>query len=66
MATFENSSHVTSATWEAGTLLVTFKNGSQYEFWDVPPGLLPEWESAQSAGKFFNAEIKGKYQGAKV
>jgi hypothetical protein len=66
VAIFENSSHIREANWNDGVLTVRFASGPIYEFYDVPPGLLPEWESAPSAGKFFNTEVKNRYQGAKV
>jgi hypothetical protein len=66
MATFENSSHIAAADWDGGVLLVTFKNGARYEFYDVPSSILQEMQVAPSAGKFFNSEIKGRYESAKV
>jgi len=66
MATFENSSHVKEATWEGGILLVTFKGGERYEYYDVPSSILQEWLAAPSAGKFLNAEIKSQFESAKV
>jgi KTSC domain len=66
MATFENSSHIREANWDGGVLTVTFKGGERYEFYDVPSALLQEMQAAPSAGRFFNSEIKGRYESAKV
>jgi len=61
--TFEKSSHLAGATFDAarGALRVTFRGGAVYEYRDVPP---VAWEGlcrADSAGKFLAAEIKPAY-----
>jgi hypothetical protein len=66
MATFENSSHIAEANWESGTLLVKFKNGDMWEYWDVPNGIFQEMQAAPSAGKFFLQNVRGQFEGAKV
>lgn len=49
-----------------GTLLVTFKGGSKYEYIDVPESVARALVAAESPGKFLNSEIKGKYAYKKV
>lgn len=54
------SSHITGATCDEETqeLVVSFKNGS-YSYQSVPPEIAEAFESAPSAGKYFDANIKG-------
>lgn len=44
------------------SLIITFTNDKKYEYKEVPP---EKWEglcSAESAGKYFNAEIKNSFK----
>jgi len=43
-------------------MLVTFKSGSTYQYVEVPHKVFDELVSAESAGKYFAANIKGKYE----
>ena len=42
-------------------LRVQFKNGSVYEYQDVPKEIYEALEMAASIGKFFSASIRSKY-----
>ena len=47
-------------------LLVRFKSGYVYKYFNVPDYVVNEFEDAPSLGKFFNSEIKNKYPTALV
>lgn len=67
--TFANkSSNITSATYDAdsGILTITFNSGGTYEYHGVPQHLADEFATAASPGKFFHANIKGKYEAGRA
>lgn len=43
-----------------------FKNGSVYRYYGVQPGVYDELINAESVGKYFNANVKSKYNFLKV
>ena len=44
-------------------LFVTFRaSGDTYRYFDVPYSVFLNLQIAESAGKYFNSEIKGKYK----
>lgn len=45
-----------------GTLIVEFRRGGKYEFFDVPSEVIRDFVAAESAGKFFNQNIRGHYR----
>ena len=47
------------------TLTVEFKNGSRYNYYDVPQHIFDGMKSADSKGTYLNAEIKGIYRYAR-
>lgn len=49
-----------------GILIVTFANGGKYEYAKVPQDQAEAFANAESPGKFFAREIKGKYEFKKV
>jgi hypothetical protein len=52
---------------EEGVVRVTFKStGAVHEYDGIPAVLFNQWTQAESAGKFFHANIKGKYESRKV
>jgi len=53
-------------TPELETLEVQFKNGGVYQFFNVPAFMKERLMTADSLGRFFNAEIKGHYPEAKL
>ena len=44
-----------------GTIIVEFVNGGKYEYFGVPLVVIQEFVGASSVGKFFNENIRGKY-----
>jgi len=60
------SSNIKAAGFDGGTLRVRFGTGTEYEYFKVKPEVFQEFMSAKSQGKYFNANIRGKYEGAKV
>lgn len=53
------SSQIKAIGHEGTTLTVEFKNGSVYEYANVPPTLHQHLMGAESVGKFFSQYIKG-------
>ena len=51
---------------DTSTLELEFKNGAVWQYFDFPESLWYEFETAESKGKFFHAEIKNQYSEAKV
>ncbi|MBW2605012.1 MAG: KTSC domain-containing protein [Deltaproteobacteria bacterium] len=47
------------------TLTVEFNSGSRYNYYDVPQHVYNGMKSAESKGKYFNAEIKSVYRYAR-
>ena len=47
------------------TLTVEFKSGTRYNYYDVPQHIFEGMESADSKGKYLNANIKGVYRYAR-
>jgi hypothetical protein len=63
----ENSSNVAAVAYtDIGALLVTFKGGSQYIYKHVPEEVYEEMTKTESAGKYLNVNIKGKYEFEKI
>ena len=51
---------------ETQTLIIEFNNGGVYQYFDVSQDIYEALISADSVGKFLNANIKGYYRYAKV
>jgi hypothetical protein len=47
---------------EASTLRISFRSGSLYVYFDVPRSEFDALKSAPSAGRYYNACIKGRYR----
>lgn len=47
-------------------LSVEFKNGSRYEYYDLPINVFQQMKAASSKGQFLSANIKGRYRYARV
>ncbi len=62
------SSNISSIGYDAGslTLEIEFLNGSVYQYFDVPVQAHEGLMSADSHGKYLNANIKGTYRYSKV
>jgi hypothetical protein len=59
-----DSSNLAAAGYDPATqvLRVQFKNGSIYDYSQVPPDIANGLFSADSAGQYLHQRIKGKYQ----
>lgn len=62
------SSNLKSASYdtESETLLITFNNGSIYEYNKVPWTVFTKFRMAESQGKYFNENISRKYTYTKI
>ena len=47
-------------------LTVEFKDGSQYDYFDVMQSIFDQMQSASSKGQYLAQNIKGKYRYARV
>lgn len=55
------SSNIQSIGWEDMELYITFNSAITYVYYDVPEEVFEEMLDAPSQGKYFHANIKGKY-----
>ena len=60
------SSTIKSAGYERGVFVLEFHNGSVFAYKDFDIATFEAFAQAESKGKFFNQEIRGKYQGEKI
>ena len=62
------SSNVASVGYDPGTMTleVEFKNGSVYQYFDVPEAVYQELKSAASVGTYLNQSIKNSYRYAQI
>jgi hypothetical protein len=60
-----DSSTINSIDHNGDKLIVEFKNGGTYHY-DAPASVFDEMKAAPSAGKYLHANIKGKFNHAKV
>ena len=62
------SSSITRFSYEDvnQVLLVEFKNGSTYQYFDVPQGVFEQMKAAPSKGQFLAQNIKGAYRYARA
>ena len=51
---------------ETETLEVMFRHGGVYQYYNLPLIIYERLMQADSLGKFFNSEIKGRYPEARV
>ena len=60
---YVDSSMITSIGYDAltCTLEVEFKDGTVWQYHEFPEYMWYEFESAESKGKYFNANIKKQY-----
>lgn len=63
-----SSSNVASVGYDPNTLTleVEFKDGSVYQYFDVPETVYQELMRASSVGQFMHANIKNNYRYTKV
>ncbi len=62
------SSNVESVGYDedSSTLEIEFKNGSTYQYFDVPENVFANLRDADSVGGYLAANIKGSYRYSKV
>jgi hypothetical protein len=61
------SSHLQSAEHTAeGNLIITFRDGTRYQYSAVPAGTVTELLRAKSAGAFLHHSISGKFKSKKL
>lgn len=51
---------------EKQTMIAEFKNGSRYEYQEVPHNIYTRFRMSESQGKFFNTDISKKYKFKKI
>jgi len=51
---------------ELQTLEIMFKTGISYQYFNVPKHVYEQLQNADSVGKYFNAQIKGHFQEARL
>jgi hypothetical protein len=63
-----NSSNVAAIGYDNATqtLQVEFKNGSTYQYFDVPEAIYNGLDDATSVGSYLNAHIKGSFRFSRV
>lgn len=60
------SSNIDAIGYEKGTMHIRFHSGSTYAYYNVPANLYNDLMKAASHGKYFHANIKGKYGDTKI
>lgn len=66
MIRIPDSSTIASIDYDDGCLIVEFHNGGKYRYNDVPVSKFADMINSISKGRYLAAEIKGKYEFAKV
>lgn len=63
--TFEpiGSSHIQSVEYDPDSedMTVTFQSGDRYMYRNVPVGIYQRWQTAGSAGEYFQRMVKGRF-----
>jgi hypothetical protein len=60
------SSNIDGLDWRDGTLRIWFWAGSIFDYQEVPEDVFHEFMNAQSVGRYFQKNIKGKYDSVKI
>jgi len=66
MVQVSDSSNISAVDWNGGVLIVTFRDGSQYQYLDVSYDVFHEFLAAPSKGKFLHSSIKGRFESSKL
>jgi len=61
MKTELNSSMIKSAEWADEVLTLTWSSGQKTDFRGVPQSTYEALVAAESPGKFYHSQIKGRY-----
>lgn len=56
-----SSSNIRAIDHDGSDLIVEYMGGSKYKYKGVPTELFEAFKTAESKGRFMNAEIKGKF-----
>ena len=60
------SSNIASVGYESGTLHIRFHSGGLYRYSNVPASVYQGLMSAASKGRYFHANIKGRYGDTRI
>jgi hypothetical protein len=63
-----SSSNVSEVDYDSATMTleIAFRNGTVYQYFDVPEAVYQELMRSESIGKFINAQIKNSYRYTKI
>ena len=63
-----NSTMITSIGYDSstGTLEIEYKDGSVWQYYDFPETMWNEFQYAESQGKYWHRNIKGRFVEARV
>jgi len=61
-----NSSAIRSAMYDGEDLTVVFRNGNAYQYFEVSPIVFNNLQFTESAGQFYNDNIRGCYNSIRV
>jgi len=63
-----DSSNISKTEYDTATkkMIAEFKNGSKYEYENVPHNVYAEFRLAESQGKYFNTKISKAYKFTKL
>lgn len=66
--TFAGSSYLKIGVYDPQdqTLVITFQDGTAFAYRNVPEGVWAGLKAAGSAGKYFHAQVRGRYAGSEV
>lgn len=59
------SSAIASIAYEVDSLYVLFNDGSEWAY-NAPINVFYQWLKAESKGRFFNLEVRGKFKGVEI
>lgn len=63
----KNSSNIAAISYtDVGAMIVKFKNGGEYLYKKVPKEIYETMTKAQSAGKYLNTAVIGKFEYEKL
>lgn len=63
-----NSSNIRSIGYDfsSSTLEIAFHSGGTWEYYDFPESAWHEFDSAESHGKYFNANIRNQFRESRI
>lgn len=62
MTEITDSGHLAGAHWEGGVLTIRFRDGKEYDYYDVPQAKYHELLEAGSKSQYFRSEIKDLHE----